>query len=146
MGTKSVYKLFSTCHIIVHTKMDISQWGFSTFVIYWPLFSNSCFSYFIIFLWNYPEYVDGYKDTLIPLVQKYEYNNVVQVRRYPIWMETEGMLFFSDFTKLLMKLFLMTNIEKKLDVAGIPWFFLMINLINHLISKTLSTCILFNNL
>lgn len=60
-------------------------------------------------------------------------------------METKGMLFFSDFTKLLMELFLMTNVEKKLDAAGIPWFFLMINLINHLISKTLSTCILFNN-
>lgn len=40
----------------------------------------------------------------------------------------------------------MPNLEKKLDVAGIPWFSLVIDLINHLISKTLSNCVPFNNL
>lgn len=85
-------------------------------------------------------------DTLIPLVQKYECDIIVQVRSFHGWMGTEGILIFLDFTKLIIKLFLIPNLEKKLDVAGIPWFYLVIDLINHLISKTLSTCIPFNNL
>lgn len=40
----------------------------------------------------------------------------------------------------------MPNLKKKLDVADIPLISLVTDLINHLISKTLSTCIPFNNL
>lgn len=52
-------------------------------------------------------------DTLIPLVQKYECDIVVKVRKLHEWMGTERiLLFFLDFTKLIIILFLMPNLKK----------------------------------
>lgn len=85
-------------------------------------------------------------DTLNPLAQKYECDIAVQVRNLHEWMGTEGILFFFRFYKINYNIIFNVKPKKKLDVAGISWFFLVKDLINHLISKTLRTCIPFNNL
>lgn len=63
-------------------------------------------------------------DTLNPLAQKYECDIAVQVRNLHEWMGAEGILFFLDFTKLIIILFLMSNLKRNLMLQashGFSW-------------------------
>lgn len=60
--------------------------------------------------------------------------------------ELKEFCFFFRFYKINYNIIFNAKPKKELDVAGISWFFLVKDLINHLISKTLSTWIPFNNL
>lgn len=63
-------------------------------------------------------------DTLNPLAQKYGCDIAVQVRNLHEWMGTEGILFFLDFTKLIIILFLMSNLKRNLMLQashGFSW-------------------------
>lgn len=98
---------------MVHTEMMELQ--YSKFVTSWLLFSKTkTLAYFLVIFGGAIQSMLMAIDTLIPLVQKYECDIAVKVRKLHEWMGTERILFFLDFTKLIIILFLMPNLKRNL--------------------------------